>query len=791
VLILVLCFTIANRTLSILATANETRVSPEFMFTDLSEEPAFMWQYMRDATMLVSTIAYFVSEEAIMGGAHLHWSFSTGEIWDAIWEYDSIFEEIWGDGGYIVGLEEDHVEVRPEPLIFLELISSEFGFSWYWYGQIEISTPNPEETLEGMQRMEADAIEQQLNIFRNAKEALENIDGLLFYINSEASTSGIDVVVFNDEFNRVQVRGENADVLGFSATYSNVEETDQSIQFFRTQPAYYIVMPDRIQPLMPAYMNPNLATWFGPSTNDESATVYLAFTQESVDVRSIMYINAISAYRIDLIILIISAIFALASLIILLIGVGREYKLVDGKKVRSEIRFLPLDRVYLDLGLAFIIVWTLIIIYFTDMMGSNLLRMVSTAQTSFIALNYLLAFLTLLLIPPILLWLMCFTKRIKVGKFWRHTLIYAVLVGLTSKLIRYCVGTLWAGARLTSKVVLISVVAFLMLFFTGILGAATPVSGPILMFFPLAIFTPTIVFFLLRYAKRIRNLERGAQRVCGGDYDNPIDVGGGELGNIANSINNISEGIHEAVEERMKSERLKTELITNVSHDIRTPLTSIITYTDLLEHEGLDCEKAPEYLDVLKKKSLRLKSLTDELFEAAKAVSGNIDVNLTELNIGSLIKQVLGELDESVKESGLDIRTNLPEKIYVRADGKLTQRILENLLSNVFKYSMPNSRVYLDLYSVDSHYVRVEIKNVSSTELNFDPTELTERFKRGDDSRTDGGSGLGLSIVESFVNAQGGRFDILIDGDLFKSVVTLPMAQKAPLATQGDVVIKD
>ena len=222
----------------------------------------------------------------------------------------------------------------------------------------------------------------------------------------------------------------------------------------------------------------------------------------------------------------------------------------------------------------------------------------------------------------------------------------------------------------------------------------------------------------------------------------------------------------------MKSERLKTELITNVSHDIRTPLTSILSYTDLLKKEGLKSKNAPEYLDILIQKAGRLKTLTDELFEAAKASSGNIDVNITRLDLVSLINQVLGELDGSIKLSGLDLRTNLPESMYVKADGKLMWRVLENLLSNVFKYSLPNSRVYIDAFEEDIS-IRMDIKNISGTELNIDPSELMDRFKRGDDSRADGGSGLGLSIVQSFVNAQNGKFDISIDGDLFKASVTL------------------
>jgi len=277
------------------------------------------------------------------------------------------------------------------------------------------------------------------------------------------------------------------------------------------------------------------------------------------------------------------------------------------------------------------------------------------------------------------------------------------------------------------------------------------------------------------YARRIRKLEQGARAASEGNYDTPINAGGGELGSIADSINNISAGINTAVEERLKSERLKTELITNVSHDIRTPLTSIITYTDLLDHEGLDCEKAPEYLDVLKQKSLRLKTLTEELFEAAKAATGNIDVNLADLNIVSLINQVMGELDNSIKSSGLDLRVNLPEKLIARADGRLMQRVMENLFSNVFKYSMPNSRVYLDAVETDVSQIRIDMKNISSQELNFDPSELTERFKRGDESRADGGSGLGLSIVQSFMDAQGGKFYVSIDGDLFKATVFLPV----------------
>jgi len=195
----------------------------------------------------------------------------------------------------------------------------------------------------------------------------------------------------------------------------------------------------------------------------------------------------------------------------------------------------------------------------------------------------------------------------------------------------------------------------------------------------------------------------------------------------------------------------------------------------VLKNEGLDCEDAPQYLEVLIQKSQRLKTLTDELFEAAKAATGNIDVNLADLNIVSLINQVLGELDGAIKSSGIDLRVDLPDKLMARADGRLMQRVMENLLSNVFKYSLPASRAYLSALHADENWIRIELKNISAAELNFDPSELTERFKRGDDSRADGGSGLGLSIVQSFVSAQGGKFEVSIDGDLFKATVILPV----------------
>jgi len=469
-----------------------------------------------------------------------------------------------------------------------------------------------------------------------------------------------------------------------------------------------------------------------------------------------------------------------------LAGAGRKHATADGDQGWvSEVHFTFVDKIYIDIGMALFVAWAAFIVFIS-------FQIVNTAwhHRNNTALYIIFASAALLVIPTMLVWLTGFAKRVKAGRFWRHTLIYMIVYRCLYGFLLYCfrsVKSLWVGTRLTVRVALISLISFCMLLFVGIVGAVFNYSGPVPIFLTSLLLTVVIDFFLFRYARRIRNLEHGAREASNGRYETPIDAGRGELGSIADSIMNISVGISTAVEQRMRSERLKTELITNVSHDIRTPLTSIITYTDLLKHEGLDSKDAPEYLEVLTQKSQRLKTLTDDLFEAAKAATGNIEVNVTELNIVSLINQVLAELNGSVSSSGIDLRVNLPEKLLAKADGKLMHRVMENLLSNAFKYSLPASRVYLDALCTDDGCIRIDLKNISASELNFDPSELTERFKRGDDSRADGGSGLGLSIVQSFVSAQGGKFAVSIDGDLFKASVTLPSQEPSLVA----VNIKD
>jgi signal transduction histidine kinase len=216
---------------------------------------------------------------------------------------------------------------------------------------------------------------------------------------------------------------------------------------------------------------------------------------------------------------------------------------------------------------------------------------------------------------------------------------------------------------------------------------------------------------------------------------------------------------------------MKTDLITNVSHDLKTPLTAIITYVNLLKEEGITEEERRSYIDTLDMKSQRLKTLIEDLFEVSKASSNNVTLNLVDVDIIDLIKQLLLELDDKIKESNIEFRFNYPnDKLSLYLDSDKTYRVFENLFINIIKYSMPNTRAYIDI-TIINNLIQVAVKNVSAAELNFSTDEITDRFVRGDQSRSSEGSGLGLAIAKSFVELQGGKFDIEVDGDLFKVVI--------------------
>jgi signal transduction histidine kinase len=291
------------------------------------------------------------------------------------------------------------------------------------------------------------------------------------------------------------------------------------------------------------------------------------------------------------------------------------------------------------------------------------------------------------------------------------------------------------------------------------------------------VFNAAAVYFTAKSLLSLSHIMTAVKEISSGNLDYALN--NSEISvtflSFAEDIKNIQGGMKKAVDEAVKGERMKTELITNVSLDLKTPLTSIVNYVDLLKKEDLNNQKADEYVSVLEEKSARLKQLIEDLVEASKASSGNLPVNAEKVDLHELVMQACGEYEEKIKRAELDIRINAEEKnTYVYADGKQMWRIVENLLSNSIKYSMPNSRIYINL-SKGSEYGSLTIKNISALPLDIPPEQLTERFVRGDVSRTTEGSGLGLSIAQSLTKLQGGNFLIRIDGDLFKVNVEIPL----------------
>lgn len=304
--------------------------------------------------------------------------------------------------------------------------------------------------------------------------------------------------------------------------------------------------------------------------------------------------------------------------------------------------------------------------------------------------------------------------------------------------------------------------------------------------FPFMIFVAIIIdlaaaAFVYNEAIKRQQIVRGIEKITDGDFSYQLDVSKmhGDTKVLGEAVNHIGAGIKRAVETSMKDERMKADLITNVSHDIKTPLTSIINYVDLLKREKIEDEKITGYIQVLDEKSQRLKQLTDDLVEASKISSGNIILRMERINVVELINQSIGEFDEKFEEKSLQVVvSNNVQVPHINADSRRIWRVMENLFNNIYKYALPGTRVYVDLFNAgeaDDAKVGIAIKNISANSLNCNPDELTERFIRGDVSRTTEGSGLGLSIAKNLTEIQKGTFALKLDGDLFKVEISFPV----------------
>ncbi len=297
-----------------------------------------------------------------------------------------------------------------------------------------------------------------------------------------------------------------------------------------------------------------------------------------------------------------------------------------------------------------------------------------------------------------------------------------------------------------------------------------------IIFFLLINFNILALVAIIVFAVDYRKIVIGAQHIANGDLGYKIAQTSifPITAEMANTVNSIGEGLERAASTTLKSERFKTELITNVSHDLKTPLTSIISYIELLQQEAIENEEAKQYINILAERSERLKRLIEDLIEASKATTGNLSLEMGAMQLDELVKQIIGEHSDKFEEQGLDIIYSRMQTTSILADGKHMWRVVENLATNIIKYAMLGTRVYIDVFEEDG-YGTLTMKNVSKEPLNIDVSELTKRFVRGEESRTKEGFGLGLAIAESLVQLQKGKFEIAIDGDLFKVCIKMPI----------------
>lgn len=375
---------------------------------------------------------------------------------------------------------------------------------------------------------------------------------------------------------------------------------------------------------------------------------------------------------------------------------------------------------------------------------------------------------------PFIGWCTSLALRVKLGKWWENTLIFRLLRLLWRGLKAICRGIafIFRSIPLTWRMALMIIaVSFIELFIFFALNLRYDTD----VFFAVWLIEKLILGGAAMYVSAMqRKLQKAGAAMAAGDLERRTDTRGlvWDFKRHGENLNSIADGMSAAVELRMRSERMKTDLITNVSHDIKTPLTSIINYVELLRG---DPEKREEYLEVLSRQSQRLKKLTEDLVEVSKASSGNVEFHPAKNDVAELLRQAVGEYGERLEAAGLEPVVSVAPGSAVWADGALTWRVLDNLLSNACKYAQPGTRLYIDA-APKGDAMLISFKNVSRSPLNISAEELMERFVRGDAARSGEGSGLGLSIAESLTRLQGGTFTISVDGDLFKAEIMLPPA---------------
>ena len=452
---------------------------------------------------------------------------------------------------------------------------------------------------------------------------------------------------------------------------------------------------------------------------------------------------------------------------------GRPYvRLTSFDRIPTEIMFL------LGFGMAILIAWVMVVV--TQLLNLNVADVMAhktVAHTQWFKATLFAAVFAVDMVAMFFFYSL--VRRLRARVLWKNSYLCRFF-----RLLKRCTLQMYDN----SDIVLRTCVPYgLFLLFNLLMmvwAFDTNASFGILVLVFITMAVDVAVGHLLyQNAKEQQQIVKGIETIANGQLEHQVKTEKlhGDNLTLAHSVNSIGKGIKEAVEISMKDERMKADLITNVSHDIKTPLTSIINYVDLIKRERIDNEKVQNYIKVLDEKSQRLKQLTDDLVEASKITSGNISLHFEQINLTELMNQTIGEFSEKFELKNLTTVMNVRVKnAVIEADSRRIWRVMENLFNNIYKYAMEGTRVYLSIEDMPDKkkFIVISIKNISASPLNCNPDELTERFIRGDVSRTTEGSGLGLSIAKNLTEAQKGTFEIQLDGDLFKVILTFPKAKE-------------
>lgn len=591
----------------------------------------------------------------------------------------------------------------------------------------------------------------------------------------------------NTNFTYLFVNEDTKQVYTNNSALQNYEKVEKNLEALKGNPKNrYVIIKPKLKDFE-SNMEVTATEWKSMAElYDTLSSHYIvaAVVDTSYPIQDVFYINAqnYGRYAPELraagVILILSVILFLTALVWLTLTAGR-------KAEDEELHLISFDGWKTELSAASVIIPWLVVSWLVGI-NWNGLRYTTAyyGVESIYDASYVRSYYETLMITPadicvivfymavtatlFLVGYMSLVRRIKARTLWKNSVL-RILVNVAKKCCRF-VETAWRNRKVTFRVAMM-LGGFILLHWIVLL------TGGFGIFLLLMLAAEAVAAYcLIKNAMAVDQIKKGIREIASGnvDYEIPLSGMSGANREMAEMVNDIGNGLQRAVEESMKSERLKTDLITNVSHDIKTPLTSIINYVDLLKRENFDDPKIQGYLDILEAKAQRLKTLTEDVVEASKVSSGNITLEYMDVNLVEMLNQTIGEFSEKMEARSLRVVATFPEEpAVIHVDGRRMWRVLENIFNNTAKYAMPGTRVYADL-KINQGKVEFSLKNISENPLNINADELTERFIRGDVSRSTEGSGLGLSIAKSLTEMQGGKFNLYLDGDLFKVMIEFP-----------------